>query len=165
MRFSTITIIILLFTTLSGCSTTGGKSSFIESQAPDAARITGSWARESMTFWEGYSLISVDDKFLSRGVFSSGVSASTRVTAGRRKIVVHANFNRGLNSGPFESYIELNAILKPSQSYIIKGRIEGQRVTAWLEDLKMKKRISDIGKSNYQKESGGTYVPIYIPAR
>src|SRR5688572_30258143 len=83
---------------LTGCASTG-QSNYVPSEEADAASVRGQWTRESPFVWEGFSLLAVDDKFISHGMMGRAENTSVKVPAGLRKLAVKVAFNRGMNTG------------------------------------------------------------------
>jgi hypothetical protein len=158
-----LAFIVTAFAGLSGCASTS-RSMFVQSKASDAATIQARWLKESSYVWEGYSLLSVDDRFVSVGFFGDPNTAATRVDPGSRRLVVKAVFNRGLRTGPFEAYVPLNADLKPSSRYEIDGQISGAVVEVWLGESSSKERVTEIGTASYSSQpKPPVVIPLFIP--
>ena len=158
-----LAFIVTAFAGISGCASTG-RSMFVQSEAPDAATVQGRWLKESFYVWEGYSLLSVDDKFISLGLFADPHNATTRVDPGTRWLVVKAVFNRGFQTGPFEAYVALYTELKPLTSYEISGKISGVLVEVWLEDSSSKERLTEVGVAGYSRQPPApALIPIFVP--
>jgi predicted ribosomally synthesized peptide with SipW-like signal peptide len=151
---------------LAGCATTGGtNSAFTDSEAADAASIKGRWKRESAFVWEGYSLLAIDDKFVTSPLADRQEHVSAKVSPGSRKLAVKVVFNRGLGSGPLEGFVPVTAELKPSVNYRINGKVTGTAVEAWLEDSATNERVSEVGRAPFQRHVQAATIPIIIPAR
>jgi hypothetical protein len=166
MRFTWVALLSLSLFALAGCATTGGASSaFTDSAAMDAASIKGRWKRESAFVWEGYSLLAIDDKFVTSPLADRQEHVSAKVSPGSRKLAVKVAFNRGLGSGPLEGFVPLSAELKPSVSYRINGKVTGTAVEAWLEDSATNERVSEVGRAPFQRQAQAATIPIIIPVR
>jgi hypothetical protein len=169
MSDSTQTFLVALLMTvvagLSGCASTG-RSIFIQSEAPDAATIQARWLRESVFVWEGYSILNVDNKFVSVGFLGDPNTAATRVEPGSRQLVIRVVFSRGLGTGIFEAFVPLDAYLKPSSHYEINGNILGATVGVWLEESSSKERVTEFGTASYSRlppAPAPVFIPILIP--
>jgi hypothetical protein len=167
MRFIWVVLLGLNMLALAGCATTdGSSSSFTQSEAADAASIKGRWIRESAFVWEGYSLMAVDDKFVSPAFMDRQENATAKVDAGPRKLAVKVVFNRGFgSSGPAEGFVPLTADLKPSMKYQINGKVTGTAVEAWLEDTATNERVSEVGRGPFRTQAQAAPIPIIIPVR
>lgn len=149
---------------LAGCASTG-PSTFVPSEAADAASVRGQWTRESAFVWEGYSLLAVDDKFISHGM-GRAENTAVKVPAGLRKLAVKVSFNRGLNSGgPYEGFVPIVAELRPATAYRVKGKVTGTAVEAWLEEETSEQRVSELAAVPFRKQAQSTPIPIFIPSR
>lgn len=156
--------LVVLPVLISACASTG--SSFSQSESASAATIKGYWNRESAFTWEGYGLLSVDDKFISPGLFGDPATATTKIEPGSRKIVVAARFNKGFGTGPFEAMVPMDVELKPSAEYQLKGIVSGTTVETWLENISNNEKSSNTFKAAYGKSAPPPApIPIFIPAR
>src|SRR4051794_4292083 len=108
---------------LTGCATSS-INTYNPPDAPNSALVKGSWNRESAFVWRGFTVISVDDKFVSKNFWTGEPDSELKVQSGDRRIVVQAHFNQGWSSkGPYEALVSLRGNLKPGASYQIKGEI------------------------------------------
>jgi hypothetical protein len=161
-------VLLTAFFFLTGCATPGVQtSSFSDSNDADAASITGRWVRESPFVWEGFSLLAVNDKFISAPMMDRAEHVTAKVAPGTHKLAVKAIFNRGMGGGgPYEAFIPLTAELKPSAKYRIAGKVTGTAVEAWLEDAETKERMSSVAMAPFGKQAvQAGAVPIFIPVR
>lgn len=157
---------LLTLSMLAGCATPGGdRSTFSDSQAADAASITGRWIRESAFVWEGYSLFAVDDKFVAAPAMSRSEHATAKVSPGPHKLAVKVIFNRGGlgGAGPFQAFVPVAAELKPGAKYRVVGKVTGTAAQAWLEDAETKERVSEVGAAPFGRLAQSAPIPIFIP--
>lgn len=94
---------------LSACSATH-RHSFVEPTELDSATIQGLWLRNSATVWEGYSLMAVDESFISSGLSGYQSTEKTRVAPGLHTFTIRAYFNRGLGTGPYAKHRDTSRI-------------------------------------------------------
>jgi hypothetical protein len=165
MNIFKVSFSALILVMLAACASTGG-SSFSPSESTNSASIQAYWNRESLAVWEGYELLSIDNKFVSYGMFLDPTTATTKIEPGQRKIVVSVKFNKGYGTGPFEAFVPMDVELKPAMQYQLKGMAAGTTVEAWLELASTGEKASNVFKAMYGKSAPAPVaIPIFIPAR
>jgi hypothetical protein len=160
IRVVPIAFLLAAIAGLSGCAATG-RSVFVQSKAPDAATIQARRVYESLRVWEGYSLLAVDDKFVSVGFFRNPNTATTKVDAGSRRLVIRGAFGRGFPTETFEAFVPLDVDLKPYAYYEINGNISGPAVEVWLEDRSSRQRVTEVGTASYSRQPPAP-APVFI---
>jgi hypothetical protein len=162
-----IAFLLPLVAALSSCASTN-RSMFVQSDAQDAATIQARWVYEGLFVWEGYSLLTVDAKFVSVGFLGDPNAATTRVDPGSRRLVIRVVFGRGFRTGTFEAFVPLDVELKPSSHYEVNGNIIGATVEVWLEEAPSKQRVTEVGTASYSRQPPSpapVFIPIFIPLR
>ena len=160
-----VSLSALISVMLTACASTSG-SSFSPSESASSASVKAYWNRESLSVWEGYELLSVDNKFISYGMFLDPTTATTKIEPGQRKIVISVRFNKGYGTGPFEALVPMDVELKPTVQYQLKGMTTGTTVEAWLELASTGEKASNVYTAMYGKSAPAPVaIPIFIPAR
>ncbi|RCX26508.1 hypothetical protein [Thioalbus denitrificans] len=156
-----LVLVALLF--LSGCATTRNVYVFPDAAASGTATIISSWTRNGLTDWEGYSIESIDGKYVSYGM-SDRDWVTIPITAGVHQLVVFGQFNRTFGgSCPCQTYAELTFEAESGVNYKLLGEVKGVNINFWVIDKETGEVKSDVSGASYARSPQDSYVPIYIP--
>ncbi len=163
-RRSTVRILIVIVTLLlSGCATT--QNSYVPpgKENTETATIISSWTRNGLTDWEGYSIETIDGKYVSYGLTDKDW-VTFNIYSGKKDLVVHCEYNRTFGgSCPCEAYSELSFIAEPGKNYMVTGEVNGLSVDFWVIDKDTKEIVSEKSSGDKRRQPQDVYMPLYIP--
>ncbi|MHB8623611.1 MAG: hypothetical protein ACYC9J_12605 [Sulfuricaulis sp.] len=131
---------------LAGACAFTGDNFFSQNMSPDAASIKSYWHRESVSTWEGFAPVAVDNKYISYGMFDDPDTAIIKLEPGHREIIARAHFKRGFGTNSCESVVPMVVELSPSTVYEFNGDVAGVTVEIWIENASTKEKVSKVFK-------------------
>lgn len=139
-KFYGVTFLSMLI----GACAFSGPNSFSQSVSPEAASIKSYWHSESVSTWEGFAPVAVDNKRIFPGMFNDLDTATIKLEPGHREVIARAHFKRGFGTNTCESVVPMVVELKSSTAYEFNGVMKGASAEIWIEDALTKEKVSKV---------------------
>ncbi len=135
------------------------------SDPSQTATLNNSMVSHGAYNWESFTVNFVDGK---RIIYRT-LSTEKRIVlpAGEHRLFVEASYRRKLSlslsgSGPYAGLGEVRLKAEAGHTYTLTGRVDGERMFAWVIDNKTGKRVTDESVVSIRESRVDNY-PVYIP--
>lgn len=156
-------ILLICVAILGGCASTKNTYVAPEDTGSNMSTMANSWTRNGLMDWEGFSVESIDNKYVSYGV-SDRDWITIRIAEGTHNLVVHGEFNRSIGDNcPCQAFGQLEFTAQAGIKYKLVGEVQGVNIRFWIVEKETGEQKSSIASVSYATSPKQPYVPIYIP--